>query len=63
MKFKTDYTFQMKDEGALGDGKMFSIQLTRSADGTPTEDQYVGIIDPATNTEYKFADITSLNIV
>lgn len=62
MHFKTSYTFAMQDEGPLEDGRLFSIQLTKSADGTPVDDQYVGIIDPTTGTEYKFKEITSMSV-
>lgn len=62
MHFKTNYTFAMNDEGPLEDGRLFSIQITKSADGTPVDDQYVGIIDPTTGTEYKFKEITSMSV-
>lgn len=62
MHFKSTYTFAMHDDGVLDAGKLFSIEITKSADGTPEADQYIGIIDPATSIEYKFKDISSITL-
>ena len=60
MKFKTNYTFPMKDDGTLEDGKLFSIQITKSNEGEPEANQFIGIIDPSNNSEYKFKKITGM---
>lgn len=62
MKFKTEYITPMRDEGVLGDGRLYSIDIIKSPEETPEEDQFIGFINPSTGVQYKFKDIVSIDI-
>ena len=63
MKFKTEYIVPMKDEGVLGDGRLYSMEMIKSLEGVPDEDKFIGFINSSTGVEYKFKDITTIEIV
>lgn len=63
MKYKTNYSFDMSDEGVLGEGRVYSIQIIRSSTGASQEEQFIGVIDAKNSKVYKFKNIASIEII